>query len=152
MYYSREILHSHICLAYISNIYKYNIIHLFIFIHFIEKRQLKLSIVHYLLKCICIHNICCFSFWFEHNVSGFPMREQASWAVHVRNIDFPNSVNTLVAIVLMLCSWSLQKRVAPESSNVWNRIACVLDSLAFKFDKWGLFSKIKQIKIISENV
>lgn len=33
--------------------------------------------------------------------------------------NFRNSVHTLVAIVLVLCRWSLQRRVTPKTANVW---------------------------------
>jgi hypothetical protein len=49
--------------------------------------------------------------------------------VHVKSMDFPNLVHTLVAIVLVLCWWSLQKRVTQEIANVWTQTTHLSESL-----------------------
>jgi len=45
-------------------------------------------------------------------------------AVHVRSMDFPNLVIKLVAIVPVLCWWSLQRRVLLETGDVWIHSLC----------------------------
>ena len=62
---------------------------------------------------------------YRNESEGFPTLSKPHTAIHVRNMDFPNLVLTLVAIVPVICRWSIQRRVTPETGDVWIHSLCL---------------------------